>query len=133
MICESGNVAAPGPVAILTLRTGARCVNVTIARAMSDTPGSPLHVKHRLVQGGASRIFLAVLAAVAALSGAEFYALWQSNHRHTTSDAAARQTLATPSATEIAKNPRAPDTAAVVAPEIVGWVDEPIQDTLVGN
>src|SRR5438105_9979727 len=125
MICESDNVAVPGTIAILMLRNAARRANATIGRAMADTSDSPLHVKHSFRQGGASRIFLAFLAAVAALAGAEFYALWQSYHSHAPATAAVQQKVAAAS-TEIPRQP-------LVSPEIVGWVDEPIRETVVGD
>lgn len=69
------------------------------------------------------RILAVFLAVVTAIAGAEFYALWSSNQRH---NAVAPIAAAPPP-------PATAERAAAVAGGIVGWVDDPAAESLVGN
>jgi hypothetical protein len=75
-------------------------------------------------RGGTVRILIAFLAVVTAIAGFELYALWSSNERH--------HTAATPVAP--APPPAAtPPSAAAIAEGIVGWIDAPAQESVVGT
>ena len=72
------------------------------------------------------RVFVAILAGVAALASFEFYALWQSKQR----------ALPVAAAVPPPASPTTADPAAGIkpaAPAIVGWVDVPAAESFVGD